>query len=62
MKATPIATALLLLAAPALHAADAQTSKTRDQVRAERAEAVRTGNVQADGESGLLLRELHPGL
>ena len=62
MNRTPIAAALLLLAASAFHAADAQTSKTRDQVKAEWAEAVRTGNVQADGESGLLLRELHPNL
>lgn len=62
MTRTPIATALLLLAASAFHAADAQTLKTRDQVKAEWAEAERTGNRQADGESGLLLRDLHPSL
>ena len=61
MNRTPIAAALLLLAASAFHAADAQTSKTREQVKAEWAEAARAGNLQADGESGLLLRELHPG-
>jgi len=62
MKRTPIATALLLLAASTYHAVDAQTLKTREQVKAEWAEARDTGNLQADGESGLLLRDLHPGL
>ena len=61
MKRTPIATALLLLAASTYHAADAQTLKTREQVKAEWAAARDTGNLQADGESGVLLRDLHPG-
>jgi len=62
MKRIPISAALLLLAASACHAADAQTLKTREQVKAEWAEAQHTGKRQADGESGLLLRDLHPGL
>jgi len=34
--------------------------KTREQVRAELAEAVRTGDILADGDQGLTLRELYP--
>jgi hypothetical protein len=41
-------------------AAHAQTGKTRDQVQAEFLEAVRSGNIVANGESGLTLRELYP--
>jgi predicted RNase H-like HicB family nuclease len=41
-------------------AAHAQPALTRDQVKAELAEAVRTGNILANGESGLTLRELYP--
>jgi predicted RNase H-like HicB family nuclease len=40
--------------------AHAQSALTRDQVRAELAEAVRTGNILVNGESGLTLRELYP--
>ncbi len=35
---------------------------TRDQVKAELAEAIRTGNIVANGESGLKLNELYPSL
>ena len=34
---------------------------TRDQVRAELAEAQRTGNFVVDGETGLLARQMFPG-
>jgi hypothetical protein len=61
MKLIRTTSTLVLLAATAF-AAQAQTAKTRDDVKAEWAEAQRTGNLPADGESGLLLRELHPQL
>lgn len=41
-------------------AAHAQTGSTREQVQAEFAEAVRSGNIVANGETGLTLRELYP--
>ena len=49
---------LLLLAAFAA-SAQAQAGKTREQVRAELDEAIRTGDMIA-GESGLKLNELYP--
>jgi hypothetical protein len=56
--------ALLALAATltvgTAQAQSAQTGKTREEVRAELAEATRTGNIMANGESGLTLRELFP--
>ena len=56
--------ALLALAATltvgTAQAQTAQTGKTREEVRAELAEATRTGNIMANGESGLTLRELFP--
>jgi hypothetical protein len=56
--------ALLALAATltvgTAQAQTAQAGKTREEVRAELAEAIRTGNVMASGESGLTLRELFP--
>lgn len=42
--------------------ANAQMGKTRQQVKSELAEAQRTGNVIAAGDSGLTLRERHPNL
>jgi ribosomal protein L30E len=50
---------LLLLVALGT-AAQAQSEKTREQVKAELAEAIRTGDVLANGESGLKLNELYP--
>jgi hypothetical protein len=53
--------ALLALAATlAAAGAQAQTGKTREEVKAELAEAIRTGNIIANGESGLTFRELYP--
>lgn len=40
--------------------AHAQSEKTRDQVKAELTEAIRTGDVLTSGESGLKLSELYP--
>ena len=41
-------------------AADASAPKTREQVKAELAEAIRTGNILASGESGLKENQLNP--
>ncbi len=41
-------------------AADASAPKTREQVKAELAEAVRTGNIVAGGDTGLKANELAP--
>lgn len=52
--------ALAALAAGNALAADASSAKTREQVRAELAEAQRTGDMVANGDSGKLLNELYP--
>jgi len=53
-----IATWLLL--AVAASAAHAEAPKTREQVKAELKEAMRSGDVFAAGDSGLKLNELYP--
>jgi ribosomal protein L30E len=54
-----VAIAAALIAGPAL----ADTSaKTRDQVQAELAQAVRTGNIVAIGEDSMTLNQQFPGL
>ena len=60
MNFTRTTFALLLLATLGTHGAGAQSAKTREQVKAELAEAIRTGNMPASGESGLMLNELYP--
>jgi hypothetical protein len=50
----------VLLFAALSSAAHAQSEKTREQVKAELAQAIRTGNMPASGDSGLLLNELYP--
>ena len=55
---TKITLALLVAFAAAAHAESAGT--TREQVRAELREAVRTGDVIAPGDRGLKLNELYP--
>jgi hypothetical protein len=52
--------ALAALAAGNALAADAAGPKTRDQVRAELAEAQRSGDIFGYGESGKKLNELYP--
>jgi Domain of unknown function (DUF4148) len=47
----------LLLAAFGTHA---NAQLTREQVRAELAEAIRTGDMPAGGESGLMRYEMYP--
>jgi ribosomal protein L30E len=59
MNFTRTITSVLLLAAFG-NMAQAQLDKTRAQVRAELAEAIRTGDIIA-GEAGLKLNEIHPG-
>jgi hypothetical protein len=51
--------AAALALAGLVSAAQAQ-SLTRDQVRADLPEAIRTGDIAASGDSGLTLREQHP--
>ena len=51
---------LVVLAAAMAAGAHAQTGRTREQVKAELAEAIRTGDMIAVGESGLTQRELSP--
>ena len=41
-------------------AAETSTGLTRDQVKAELAEAVRTGNMVGNDESGKMLNEIYP--
>ena len=50
---------LVLLAALGT-AAQAQSQMTREQVKAELADAIRTGDILAPGDSGLKLNELYP--
>ena len=57
---TTLTLALAALAAGNALAADAAAPKTRDQVRAELAEAQRTGDIVANGNSGKKLNELYP--
>jgi uncharacterized membrane protein len=57
-----IALTVAALAASNAMAADASAPKTREQVKAELAEAVRTGNIIANGETGQKANELFPGL
>jgi hypothetical protein len=55
-----IAVALLALSASQVFAADGPL--TREQVKAELAEAIRTGNMIANNESGLMLNQARPDL
>jgi hypothetical protein len=56
-RSTLVLLALLTSLAATAHA---QSGRTREQVKAELAEAMRTGNVMANAESGLTLREMYP--
>jgi hypothetical protein len=60
MKAFPSSLALVLVSVFTIGAAQAQTPLTRDQVKAEFEEAVRTGDLLAPGDSGTKLNELYP--
>jgi predicted RNase H-like HicB family nuclease len=56
---TAIALAATLAGGQAF-AADTSTGKTRDQVRAELKEAVRTGNIIGNSESGRMRNDINP--
>jgi hypothetical protein len=56
---TPIALAAVFAGGQGF-AADTSTGKTRDQVRAELKEAVRTGNMRANDETGRMRNEVNP--
>jgi ribosomal protein L30E len=57
-----LALAVAALAATNAIAADASAPKTREQVKAELAEAVRTGDIVVNGETGQKANEMFPGL
>ena len=57
-----VAIALSTLVAGHALAADPSIAKTREQVRAELIEAQRTGDLIADGETGLRFNQLYPNL
>ena len=57
-----IALTVAALAASNAIAADASAPKTREQVKAELAQAVRTGDIVANGETGQKAHEMFPGL
>ena len=60
VRTSIIALALTPIAAGSVFAAD-MTPKTRDQVRAELAQAQRDGSLIADGQTGATFRDLFPG-
>ena len=60
MKLKSTLIVLSLITAPAF-ASDQLVSKTREQVRAELAQAMQSGDMLASGESGLTLKQLNPG-
>ena len=55
-----VAIAISALATGQALAADPVTPKTRAEVKAELAEAIRNGNMIANGERGATFRELYP--
>lgn len=57
-----IALAAATFAAGHALAADASAPKTREQVKAELAEAIRTGDIIVNGETGQKANEFAPGL
>jgi predicted RNase H-like HicB family nuclease len=54
--------ALATLSAGHALASDASAPKTREQVKAELAEAIRTGDIVVNGETGQKANEMFPGL
>lgn len=57
-----VAIALSTLVAGHALAADPAVGKTREQVRAELAQAIRSGDLVADGETGQRFNQLYPSL
>lgn len=63
MKSARLSSIALAATLAAGHAAATEpTGLSREQVRAELAEAIRTGDIVIDGETGLKARELTPQL
>lgn len=60
MNATRLSVIAIALAALTAGQAFADAPKTREQVRAELAEAQRNGDLIADGETGATYRQLYP--
>ena len=56
----PVAFGVLAVCAVQVWAQNPSGPKTREQVRAELMEAIRTGNMPANDESGRLLNEVNP--
>ena len=61
MKTNFAATALILASA-AIMASPSFAGDTREQVRAELAQAIRSGDIVSSGELGLKLNEINPSL
>ena len=57
---TKFAAAALILASGLMAGTPAFAGTTREQVKAELAEAIRTGDIMAGGESNLKLNEVYP--
>ena len=60
MRPVHVHRVLIPLLAALAATAHAESSKTREEVQAELREAIRTGDMLADGDSGMKLRELYP--
>jgi hypothetical protein len=56
----PLALGITLVSASQVWAQEASGPKTREQVRAELMEAIRTGNLLANDDSGRMLNEVNP--
>lgn len=56
---TKLAATALILASGLIGGTSAFAGTTREQVKAELAVAIRTGDITANNESGLKLNELH---
>ena len=62
MKSRLSVVALALSTLIAGHALAADAAKTRAEVRAELAEAIRDGSMMADGQTGVTFKQLNPDL
>ncbi len=60
MNRSYLSTIALAVAALTAGQAFASSAKTREQVKAELTEAVRTGNIMANGDSGQMLNDVFP--
>lgn len=58
----PLTLSVLALCAAQAMAQNPAGPKTREQVKAELMEAIRTGNMPANDDSGRMLKDLYPDL